>query len=555
MIKHLLISVLLLVSPFAYSQKFLAVQFDEDPAAGIKEEILKLAGPVKDSADLHSRITQIKIILFAEAYLMSRATLSQKDTLTVLSISPGARIFGKRFHLKLPEDFALPLVSDLKDTEGVLDSSRLRKRIDQYLYYLEENGYPFATVTTDDFSLKRDSLRLTLNIEPGPLITIDSIVIKGFDRFPGNVLKYDLRYRKGMLYKESYLRELPELAAQIEYLNMARPPAVAFTKSAAILYLYLEEVKSNQIDGVVGLNTEKDGNVVFTGDLHLRLLHVLKKGEEINIRWRRPDESVQSLNFDFEIPYLFRTPIWLEGNLAIFRQDSTFVNSDAQGLLKYLIESGSFISGGVSYRGSNVLLSDATSTSFQSFNTTFYKLGLELRQTNRIIVPTKGFKLVGYGITGKRKSEDANQDQYGWQIFADQWIRVFPRHIIKVGLQTEAIFGGKLFTNELYRIGGLNTLRGFNEQSIYASRYGIGTLEYRFMIGTYDYLTLFSDFAYVENNAGEEFSSTVFTGLGAGINFQTRGGIFSLFYALGKDDQNQFDLRTSKIHFGYVNRF
>ena len=146
------------------------------------------------------------------------------------------------------------------------------------------------------------------------------------------------------------------------------------------------------------------------------------------------------------------------------------------------------------------------------------------------------------------------QAQYGWEVSAAQYISIFQRHILKIGFNSEARFGGQLFTNELYRIGGLKTLRGFNEQSIYASSYGIGTLEYRYMIGSYDYLTLFSDVAYVENNSAN-FTSTLFTGIGAGINFQTRGGIFSLFFALGKDDQNPFDFRTSKIHFGYVNRF
>ncbi len=551
---RLLIIALVLLAQ-ARGQSHLSINFSREVQPKLRDQILTYEGALTDSVDLHSRITAVKVLLFQEAFLLSRASLDIRDTNAILNIDPGPMVFTKKLHLKLPPDLALPQFEDLSKPEGAIDSSQFRKLMEGYLSFLEEHGYPFASIEVENYNFNNDSLDFFVRVQPGPLITIDSIIVKGFNRFSQNVLKYDLQYRKGMLYRESYLKKLPELTGQVEYLKMTGPPAVAFNRSKTILYIYMEEVKSNQVDGVAGLKTEEDGNVVFTGDLQLRLLHVLKKGEEFRIRWRRPDESVQSLNFDFEIPYILRTPLWLEGNLAIFRQDSSFVNTDAQGLLKYLLESGSFISGGVSYRASNVLLSSDLNPAFRSFNTTFYKLGLELRKTNRIIVPTRGFRMTGYGLTGKRKTTEFSQEQFGWQLLADQYIPVFKRHILKIGLRSEALFGGKLFVNEQYRIGGLKTLRGFNEQSIYASRYGIGTLEYRYMIGNYDYLTVFSDLAYVENNAGEEFATNLFTGIGAGINFQTRAGVFSLFYAVGKDDQNPFDLRTSKIHFGYINRF
>ena len=125
----------------------------------------------------------------------------------------------------------------------------------------------------------------------------------------------------------------------------------------------------------------------------------------------------------------------------------------------------------------------------------------------------------------------------------------------KFGLNSEALIGKNLFDNELYRIGGLKTLRGFNEQSIFASTYGVATAEYRYMIGQYDYLTVFSDVAYVEKKTESEFNSQWLTGLGAGINFRTNGGVFSLFLAVGKNQDTSFDFRATKVHFGYLNQF
>jgi outer membrane protein insertion porin family len=38
---------------------------------------------------------------------------------------------------------------------------------------------------------------------------------------------------------------------------------------------------------------------------------------------------------------------------------------------------------------------------------------------------------------------------------------------------------------------------------------------------------------------------------GVGLNIDTKTGIFTLIYALGKQNNNNFDLRTSKIHVGF----
>lgn len=537
----------------------LRISYTKKPQHEVVNTLHKLEGKYRDTLELTSKIRSAQAELYTAGYLFSESNISRKDTSVLLTINPGPRTIQAQPQLKLPEGFAIPQLTNTKLNSFAANEKNLNNLVEYYLTYLEDNGYPFASLNFEDYYIENDTLKGNIAITPGPQIVLDSVVIKGFDRFSKNVIRYDLGYKKGMLYSESFLRKLQEKTQQIEYLNMVTPPAVAFTEKENILFLYFEEVKSNQIDGVIGLNTKENGDVNFNGDVQLRLLHVFKKGEEFNLRWRRPDESVQALNFDMEIPYLFKTPFWMEANLSIFRQDSSFVNTDIQGLLKYLLESGSFVSGGINYKSSNVLqaLTSSQSTGdYGSFNTVFYKLGLELNKTNRALIPTKGFKVKAYGLTGKRKTSDTQQNQYSWQVFGNYYWPIFStKHILKTGIQTQALFGENLFINELYRIGGLKTLRGFNEQSIYASSYGIGTLEYRYMIGKYDYLTLFGDFAYAENRTGNSFSSNWFTGLGAGINFETRGGIFSLFYAIGKDDQNPFDVRTSKIHFGYVNRF
>ncbi len=552
-----IIFILLLLAAAPGQGQYLEIAFTEHPQEKVKDEILKLNGAISDTFDLLQRIQQTKKLMYFNGYLLSSAELDSRDSVTTFTITPGPIIYQGTLRLEWPDDFAIPQEISNPGEVAALNMEGLKLFLEQQLRYLENHGYPFAALQLSHYSFINDTLNGTIQLSPGPLIRIDSISVKGYDRFPQNFMKYDLELYAGMLYDESLLQKIPERTQQIEFLQTTRPPAVAFTKSKTVIYLYMEEVKSNQVDGVIGLNTDEDGEVSFTGDFQLRLLNVLKKGEEFRIRWRRPDEAAQSLDLGFEYPYLFKTPVWFEGDLYIFRQDSSFVNSTISGLLKYLIESGSFLSGGVSYRSSNVLQPEGlpTFTDLSSFSTTFYKLGVELNKANRVIVPTQGFTLQSHGLTGNRKSSGNSQRQYGWQIFGDKYFPFATRHIVKTAVQSEVLFGPDLFQNELFRIGGLKTLRGFNEQSIYSSGYAIGTLEYRYMIGQYDYLTAFADVAFSEMNTRNQYTSNIFTGLGAGLNFRTGAGIFSLFLAVGKDDQNSFDLRTTNVHFGYVNRF
>ena len=124
-----------------------------------------------------------------------------------------------------------------------------------------------------------------------------------------------------------------------------------------------------------------------------------------------------------------------------------------------------------------------------------------------------------------------------------------------IGGQGCWMINDNLFINEMKRLGGISTLRGFDDQSILASSFFIGTAEYRFLLEQNSYVFAFLDYGYVENRSSAGLLSEAPMGIGAGISFQTRPGIFSINYALGKLEDTAFQFRAAKIHFGFVNYF
>ena len=491
-----------------------------------------------------------------EGYWLSQIKIIEKDSSLEAQIEPGKPYIIGELKLELPADIDFETTQN--QTENlILNRENWLRRLNQELIPFEENGFPFAQAQLSSYRIEGGKISGTLKIESGPYISLDSLALKGFSGMPPRFLRTDLGYYPGMPYRESFLKDLQERVQQIEFVGFSRPPAVAFIEDKSTLFLYLQEQKGNQIDGVIGLNTDAAGRSTLNGDFQLRLLNIFKKGEEINVRWRRPDESVQQFNFGFNWPYLFSTPIWLNASLEIFRQDSSFVNTESNNEISYLFAPGKFITGGFDYRRSTTL-SDESNPAFSNlgaFNSTRFLLGTRLRTLNRAVIPTRGYQFQLKGFTGQRTSQNIQQEQYGWNVTLDHYWNFSKNFVLKSGLNSQALFGESLFENELYRIGGLRSLRGFNEQSIFSSAYATGILELRYMIGEFDYLTIFSDLAYSEKNTADDFERNFFTGLGTGLSFRTQGGIFSLFLAAGRSESSNFDLRATKIHFGYINRF
>ncbi len=133
----------------------------------------------------------------------------------------------------------------------------------------------------------------------------------------------------------------------------------------------------------------------------------------------------------------------------------------------------------------------------------------------------------------------------------------------KTGRQTTlktALNGGwvespSLFRNELFQLGGFQLLRGFDDESLFASSYLVFTSEYRLLTGQNSFLYAFWDGARVENRS--EFANTGgwFWGTGFGVTFDTKAGLFNVAFAVGKREELPLNLRQMKIHFGYLNFF
>lgn len=438
-----------------------------------------------------------------------------------------------------------------------LTTSRLEQQLEVILKKYDDLGFPFAYLQFNNYQLINNTLNAEVSIDPGPQIRLDSLVILGYDKVAKGILKYEIGYRQGMPYSDRSLQRIEKNILALPYLSSRRPPAIAFFRENSTLYLYLEKANNNQITGIVGLNTNAEGRSTLNGDFQLALQNTFNRGEEIGVRWRRPDESVEDFNLSLDYPFLFHSPFGLSSDLAIFRQDSSFVNRKFKGQASYWLAQNSYFLGAVEFTSSSAL-SETAESSFNNlgdYSSTRFKLGVDLSTLNNRIVASSGYRILALALSARRESDGDPVNQYGWELKAENYWNFSGNWVYFSGLMSEALFSEQLFDNELFRLGGIKTLRGFNELSLFSSGYGILQNEMRFMLGSKDYLSVFSDVAYTEKKEGPAINANWHLGLGTGINFQTKAGIFSLFLAVGKSNRDNFDFRNTKVHLSYINTF
>lgn len=452
------------------------------------------------------------------------------------------------------------------------DVKRLQEKI---LVYCENNGYPFASVKLDSVIIGESSISARLKLTKNNLYRIDSIEIKGNAKItPMYVYRY-LGIRPGDLYKENVIRNISIRIRELAFLKETKPATVLFTEEDAKIVLYLEKKKASQVDGIAGLLPDANtGKLLFTGDVHLKLQNALGRGELIDINARKLQAQTQDVKTRLTYPFLFSTPFGVDHIFKLYKKDTTWIDVNQNIGIQYLLIGGDYFKVFLNSRKSDLLSTRGLQhvtvlPPYADINVLMYGIAYRTERLDYRLNPRKGVSLGISASAGNKRIkknlrlnpviyEDLplTSTQYNGEIEAAAFIPVRERSTVKLGVQGAGIYStSELFRNELFRIGGLRSLRGFDEESINASAYSIFTLEYRYLLEQNSYLYLFGDGAWYENNSYDDYVNDLPFGFGAGISFETKAGIFSLSYALGKQFDNPIQIRSGKVHFGIVSYF
>ncbi|HWW39695.1 hypothetical protein, partial [Pedobacter sp.] len=461
----------------------------------------------------------------------------------------------------------------------------------QLLNYMENNGYPFAKISLDSVAIKNGAISAVLNIEKGPLYKIDSIRIVGTAKISVEFMERYLGIPQGSIYRKDRLLMISRRIMELPFVQEERPWSVNMLGTGSILNLYLKPKKSSQIDVLVGLLPNNDqlgsGKLLVTGQATVVLRNPFGNGESLGLDWQQLQQQSPRLIINFQEPYLFHSPYGVNLAFSLYKKDSSYINTD--GILGIQFNSSMNKKGSIFIEttGCTVLTIDtaqiiATRQLPEVADVSSLNLGIsyDFNNTNYRFNAIRGNELYFIGSAGtkrlKKNSEitklkDENDPSFDYSTLYDtvktsayqfrlniagaHYFQLSRASTIRFAVNAAWYQSPKIFRNELYQIGGYRLLRGFDEESILASEYTVGSLEYRYLIGMNSFLFSFIDGGWAKNDVPGYAINNLYLGIGLGLAFETKAGIFNMSYAIGKQDSNPFEFRQAKIHLGYVNFF
>ncbi len=588
-VKLLLIGCLLMLLKGAQGQSYELNYVISDGDSAIKKEI-GLLEKFTSQAEARSFISTIPTLLQSKGYITASVDSAQTDSVRgSVHLFLGLQYKWAKINTRPEDQEILSAVRWPKSSfqNAGMDWTSATNWQEQILSYLENNGYPFAKIAFDSINIHNNQVDALLKIDKGYLFKLDSIRLWGNAKISRDFLQRYLDLPNGSIFNKQKILEAGKKIRQITYVEEEQPASISFQATGSALNLYLKAKKNSQVNLLVGFlpntNVAQGKKFLITGEANILLRNSLGAGETIGLNWQQLQVQSPRLNLLYDHPFLFKSPLGLNFTMDMFRKDSTFLNINMQLGANYIvsgkqsamvfIQRRQSILNGVDTNRIKQLKKLPTEADVSSTN-----LGVtyNYNSTDYRFNPRKGNDLLITVAAGRKKIKKNNQvlelkqasfdyerlydtvklNTYQFR-FTGSAAHYFPlsrQTALKTGISAGFLQSGNYFLNELFQIGGYKMLRGFTEESEYVAQYAIGTIEYRYLVGTNSNFFVFADGGWARNPL-QSVRNHNYIGTGLGMSFETKAGIFNLAWAIGKRDDSELNLRQSKVHFGFVNYF
>ena len=459
-----------------------------------------------------------------------------------------ARIYiGMKFQENIPDNYTIKkdtLTLLYEEIEGFLNST-IKK--------LEGNGFSMAKVKLINLQKENNIITADLSIVKEIKRQVNEIVINGYDKFPEGHKKNILRLYRNKVFNQKNLDKLYNDIDKFRFVKQSKYPEILFTKDSTKIYVYLEKVKANTFDGYIGFTNNENKKLVFSGYLDLVLNNILNSGERFSLYWKSDGQDQKTFNLGFEIPYLFKSPIGLKTELNIFKQDSTFQNTRTAIDLGYFFNYNTRLYLGYQSTESSDI-QNTNSTSLSDFNNSYITTTLDFLnyKNDDFLFPEKTNFQFKIG-TGNRSTKLQKDNQFFVNLNFKHNLYLNSKNIIAIKSQNFYLQSENYIINELQRFGGINSIRGFNENSLQGNFFSSILTEYRYILSPSIYLHTIIDFGNLQDKTSN--SNQNLLGLGLGFGILTKNGLLNLVYANGSANNQEKKLSNSIVHISFKASF
>jgi len=496
----------------------------------------------------------------------------------------------KNLKPKCASDEKIIFTSDSLIAVNVIEIDKLEKRI---VKWYNNNGYPFASLELSLKNYSTDSLIFFGAVESNKYFILDSVYFRNLTAASLPLKKIVTLLKKGMTFNQDLINNVTERIKSSGYSKEIKPTLIDFFETGrANVQYFLESKRDLRFSGLIGVQptTGLDGSTQFqiTLDAQFDMFNYWNWGERVSARFDNLRAESPHLQLNLELPFIPNLPFGVNAAFNLYKRDSAYIETNTKlGVVSQLdffskaeLQANIFSASNLIIDTSIVLRTRQLPANFDVTNT-FINFIYEYKKLDYAPNPYRGFVFnfkigLGQRLVSKNadilRLRDSVDSKFSFESLYDTvtlkttilkpefhseyYLPLARRATVKWQIDGAALLGTNQWgTSELFRLGGNRLQRGFDEESLLATQFALSTLELRLLTGKNTYLMGFYDFGAYRNNSRISNDTYYATGVGLGAHIDSKAGIFSVTFGVGKFQNTDFDFGRIKTHFGYVSRF
>ncbi|MFI8379306.1 hypothetical protein [Leeuwenhoekiella sp. NPDC079379] len=450
------------------------------------------------------------------------------------------KTYIKRLSLVNKDNYFITSINDIK---GILQ---------KFTTLEAQNEFATTSFQLKDIRIKNDEVYATLSIYRQEFTTSTNIEIKGYPKFPNSFIKHFIKLNGRS--DKAYLLQKAETLYQLPFIKQLKEPEILVSDRNTTLYLYANKKNANRFEGFLGFRSgETNKNIRLNGNVEINLLNNFNYGETLNFYYNSGNDQ-QNLDLNTRLPFLFKSPISLSAQLNLFRKDSTFSTSSQKLNLDYFVSSQTQISAFTSFEKST-LLSTPTSLFLEDY--TKNEIGFKIKLTSPTLTKISNSPVtidLELGLIRRETLETNTIDtQFRLEFEASYLFKIAKKHQILLENIDKILESKTFYTNELFRFGGIKSIRGFKENELIANKFFLLRSEYRYLSNENIYFNTITDIVFTENK--NQKTSNLLYSIGLGASIMTKAGRLKISFANGIQPNQDFTFSNTILHIGLTTQF
>ncbi|MGO4771025.1 hypothetical protein ACEN2I_05140 [Flavobacterium sp. W22_SRS_FK3] len=565
--QSLLIITFYLISIFANAQDFNLKLRGTNKTEDVILDSLNYIQKHTNIKSLNNELINAIEKLNKKGYLDIKTLENQKenDSIYTYKLSLGNKI--KYTHIYIGRDNLFFSSSKTKNDTLIIPYEETENYINQKIIEAEKQGFALSKIKLENIRRKDLIIYADLNFNSEKKRSVNSIILNYTDNnrrdyFPkGHLKRLHIKYISRTHNKKT-INELYNDINNFGFVNQTKYPEILFTNDSTKVYVYIEKRKANTFDGYVGFSNDENKKLNLNGYLDITLQNILKAGEQFSLYWKSDGNQQKTFNTKLEIPYIFKSPLGIKAQLNIFKQDSTFQNAKTQIDLGYYINYNSKVYLGYQSTESSDI-QNTNNTNISDFKNSFLATTFEYIRTDAVnyLLPKKANVNLVFGF-GKRNTTNqpktaASCNQFYTNLNISYNFELNEKNFININSQNFYLNSENYIINELFRFGGMNSIRGFLENSLQANLFSSILTEYRYVASKNLYVNSILDYGIYQDLTRNENKTKInkLTGIGFGTSIQTTNGTLKINLTNGIAHNQNLKLYNTIINICYNVKF